>query len=208
LELHDGRLLVGTSLIGSRALLATILHDLGVAAALSLAPLETWWDALRAVFQPPPNLRTAQAWIAWAAQLPDTSAIAPAGPHFTWTHARAAAMLRTSLDAATDNDAFGFSIGRDFVMRLGNNGFTPDLLLIGTKQVHRIHEMYLDGPADLVIEISIVGHERDETVLRRRAYAAGGVPEYWIVDPLARTMTFLRLADGTYHEQPLGVDGS
>jgi Uma2 family endonuclease len=175
---------------------------------LSLAPLETWWDALRAVLQPPSHLRSAQAWMAWAAQLPDTSAIAAAGPHFTWMHARVAALLRTSLDAATDDGALGLSIGRGFVMRLGDNGLTPDLLLIGTEQLHRVHEMYLDGPADLLIEITLPGHERDETVLRRRAYAAGGVPEYWIVDPVARTMTFLRLADGTYHEQPLMADGS
>ena len=58
-----------------------------------------------------------------------------------------------------------------------------------------------------VLEITMPGHERDETVIRGQRYAATGVPEYWIVDPTAQTMTFLRLADSIYQEQPLAPDG-
>ncbi|MEO7911331.1 MAG: Uma2 family endonuclease [Roseiflexaceae bacterium] len=65
----------------------------------------------------------------------------------------------------------------------------------------------MDGPADLVIEITMLGHERDETELRRRIYAAAGIPEYWIVDPTAQTMQFFRHVDGAYQEQPLAPDG-
>jgi putative restriction endonuclease len=34
-----------------------------------------------------------------------------------------------------------------------------------------------------------------------------GIPEYWIVDPTAQTMQFLRRVDGAYQEQPLAPDG-
>ena len=41
--------------------------------------------------------------------------------------------------------------------------------------------------------------ERD-TVEKRRDYAEGNVPEYWIVDPEAESITVLKLVDGAYVE--------
>ena len=41
--------------------------------------------------------------------------------------------------------------------------------------------------------------ERD-LVDKRRDYAEGGVPEYWIVNPQTQTVAVLRLQDGGYEE--------
>jgi hypothetical protein len=56
LELVEGRLLAGNSLAGSRYLLWAILRALGPQAALALAPIEDWWQALASAFQAPPLL--------------------------------------------------------------------------------------------------------------------------------------------------------
>jgi len=46
LELIDGKLVVGNSLVGSRLLLRQILQGWGAEAAIALAPIETWLSAL------------------------------------------------------------------------------------------------------------------------------------------------------------------
>lgn len=37
-----------------------------------------------------------------------------------------------------------------------------------------------------------------DLVMKRHAYAAAGIPEYWIVDERERTLTVLRLSGDTY----------
>jgi Uma2 family endonuclease len=70
-------------------------------------------------------------------------------------------------------------------MRLGEgkSGREPDVLFVAAEHTHRITEDYLDGPADLVVEII-----SDDSVTRDRSrkfheYQAGGVREYWVIDP-------------------------
>jgi Uma2 family endonuclease len=84
---------------------------------------------------------------------------------------------------------------------------TPDFLLIGPERLNRLHEYYLDGPADVVIEILLPGHEAQDAVDKRHIYAAGDVPEYWIVNPVSQTIDFLRLIDGDYQAQPPDANG-
>jgi len=51
-------------------------------------------------------------------------------------------------------------------------------------------------------------HSRIELVVKRRAYAAAGVPEYWIVDPEAETVTVLRLDGDAYAEHGVFARGA
>jgi Uma2 family endonuclease len=62
-------------------------------------------------------------------------------------------------------------------------------------------------PPRLVVEIVSPGKtNRDRDYVSKRAqYAALGVPEYWLVDPVAQTVTVLSLAGETYRE--VGVFG-
>jgi len=175
---------------------------------LPLAALDAWWDALRAVFPHAPSRVSAPAWTMWAESVTYTPLIASASPHYDGIHVMAASALGRSLHAVANDSALGICLGRDVVMRLGDDAVTPDLLLITPERFPQLHATYLDGPADLVIEITMPGHERDETVLRRQRYAAAAVPEYWTVDPTARSVTFLRYVDGTYQEQPLAPDSA
>ncbi|MCL6500273.1 MAG: Uma2 family endonuclease, partial [Firmicutes bacterium] len=72
----------------------------------------------------------------------------------------------------------------------------------------RLRDRYLDGPADLVVEVG-----SSESRLRDRGeklaeYEAGGVREYWILDPDWQRADFFVLGpDGRYDRRRPGPDG-
>src|SRR5947207_3233299 len=89
-----------------------------------------------------------------------------------------------------------------FVMRIESprRGPEPDLLFVSREREHLLTRTYLDGPADLAIEIispdSIDRDRRDKFA----EYEAAGVREYWLFDPDRETAEFYELdADGRYH---------
>ncbi|GAB4212193.1 MAG: Uma2 family endonuclease [Roseiflexaceae bacterium] len=82
----------------------------------------------------------------------------------------------------------------------------PDLIVMLAEHRDREHEAYFDG-ADLVVEVvNPDDPERDLTV-KRAEYAQAGIPEYWIVDPKAATITVLRLDGEHYTEHRRGGRG-
>lgn len=72
----------------------------------------------------------------------------------------------------------------------------------------RLHETYLEGPADLVVEVispESVGRDRGDTFVE---YEAGGVPEYWLIDPQREQAEFYQLTDsGQYRFVPMDDAG-
>jgi Uma2 family endonuclease len=72
------------------------------------------------------------------------------------------------------------------------------LLLVSASDLRRQNRFWLG--ADLVVEV--VSEEKPERDLvdKRRDYALGRVPEYWIVNPQAETITVLRLNGDFYAE--------
>jgi Uma2 family endonuclease len=89
-----------------------------------------------------------------------------------------------------------------FEVRLNDTQvYEPDIVFLANANFDRIHETYIEGPPDIVIEVLTV----DSTALDRgekfAAYEAAGVREYWIVDPLAQKVTILEWVDGLYEEQ-------
>lgn len=59
-------------------------------------------------------------------------------------------------------------------------------------------------PPSLVIESVSLGHESHDRQLKRLWYAEFGVPNYWILDALRKTVDFLRLENGAYVEDARG----
>ncbi len=85
-----------------------------------------------------------------------------------------------------------------FQMKL-ERGREPDLLFVASEHLERLKEAYLEGPADLVVEIvspESVGRDRGEKFCE---YEQAGVPEYWLIDPLREQAEFCQLgAQGRY----------
>ena len=84
-----------------------------------------------------------------------------------------------------------------FQMKLANvrRGREPDVLFIVENNLTNLQNNYMDGPADLAIEIV-----SPESVLRDRGtkyaeYEAGGVREYWVLDPEVKRADFFVLDD-------------
>ena len=93
-----------------------------------------------------------------------------------------------------------------FQMKL-QHGREPDLLFVAQGHLGRLKETYLDGPADLAVEII-----SPESMARDRGdkfyeYAQGGVPEYWLIDPQVRWVEFYRLAGAHYRPAFSGDEG-
>jgi Uma2 family endonuclease len=56
----------------------------------------------------------------------------------------------------------------------------------------------VEGRPDLVVEIVSPSSQRYDRVTKLRWYAQREVPEYWLVDPQARTLERLVLREGSY----------
>jgi Uma2 family endonuclease len=75
----------------------------------------------------------------------------------------------------------------------------PDILLVRDAHDPRRQNRYWLG-ADLVVEIVSPDNPERDTRDKPIDYAEAGIPEYWIVDPEAATITVLTLAGDTYAE--------
>lgn len=89
-----------------------------------------------------------------------------------------------------------------FQIKLGPDlpGREPDLLYVTSPHLDRLKDTYLDGPADMVIEIvskESINRDRGEKFVE---YEAAGVSEYWLIDPIREQAEFYRLGkDNFYH---------
>jgi Uma2 family endonuclease len=209
LELLGGRFLVGNG-AGNMQLLRHLLEGWGAEAAVPMAPRELWLQALRqgfGEFDPPAPEKPLAVWQAWAAQLAYAPSLAPAGPMLDRKHGAARERLMMSLFRLAEDRRAAHVCGRDVVMCLEEDALTPDVFAVGPGQAPRLNDYYLDGPAELVIEVLLPGHETYDREVKARRYAAGGVAEYWLIDPHRQTAEFFRLAGDQYQPCPLGADG-
>jgi len=97
-----------------------------------------------------------------------------------------------------------------FLMRLPEvaRGREPDILFISQARRGRLRATYLDGGADLVVEILSAESRLRDRGEKFAEYEAEGVHEYWLLDPENRRADFYRLdAEGRYQRIPPGPDG-
>ena len=88
----------------------------------------------------------------------------------------------------------------DFIVALPLDGIirlAPDLTIVLKGNPAVSGDRMLEGTPDIVIEILSSDRNRD-LVRKRQLYAAAGVPEYWIFDPVNDDAVLLELRDGEY----------
>lgn len=82
-----------------------------------------------------------------------------------------------------------------FQMKLPFSGREPDIIFIHSIHLGRLKETFLDGPADVAVEIiSKESVERDR-IKKFIEYESARVTEYWLIDPINMQAEFYRLGD-------------
>jgi len=69
----------------------------------------------------------------------------------------------------------------------------PDIQVILGDNQQNLTNKYMNGAADIVIEIVSPGSAATDRGTKFEEYQRGGVPEYWIIDPQAEEALFYRL---------------
>ena len=160
--------------------------------------------------QPPAGKTSYEAFLAWANE--DTLGEWVEGEVVMYSpasdrHQDLVRFLTTVLGIYVEVHRLGVVRPAPFQMKL-KNGREPDLLFIASDHLNRLRETYLDGPADLVVEIvspESVGRDRGDKFYE---YAQGGVPEYWLIDPQIEWADFYRLDGERYRPAFSGDQGT
>ena len=77
----------------------------------------------------------------------------------------------------------------------------PDIVALRADRADIIGARAINGAPDIVVEV-LSSNRRADLVRKRELYQAAGVPEYWILDGHADTLTVLALGDdGSYQER-------
>lgn len=167
--------------------------------------------ALRKASRSTPVINTFEEFIEWVDE--DTSAewvdgevifMSPASTR----HQLIIGLLAAVLRAFVEFHHLGVVLSAPYKMKLGRYGPEPDLLFVSNENSDRVRDTFLDGPADLVIEVisfESIGRDRGRKFI---AYEAAGIPEYWLLDPEREVAEFYQLSDnGRYHLVQSADDG-
>lgn len=96
-----------------------------------------------------------------------------------------------------------------FQMKLGHSGREPDIMFVAREHLDRLTPTYLDGPAELVIEVvspESAGRDRGDKFYE---YREAGIPEYWLIDPQLEQAEFYQLDEaGRYQTAAVDARGA
>ena len=131
-------------------------------------------------------------------------------PPASLAHQTLVGFLLKVLGTYVEQRELGQVIAAPFQMKTGPElpGREPDLLFIARENLGRLEGVYLDGPADLAIEVVARGSRLRDRGEKLAEYEMGGVREYWVIDPEERRADFHVLAaDGRYERRRTDEDG-
>jgi len=114
------------------------------------------------------------------------------------------------LSLYVEQGAVGRVISAPFQMKTGPDlgGREPDVLFVAEVHLARLKDTYLDGPADLVVEVVSPESRLRDRGEKLAEYELGGVREYWIIDPDKRQVDlFLLGEDGRYERRKPDAQG-
>ncbi len=101
--------------------------------------------------------------------------------------------LTSAMRLYVEFNQIGLVLSAPFQMKLATSGREPDLIFLAKENLGRLKDTFLDGPADLAIEIlSPESRERDRGK-KFYEYAEAGVPEYWLIDPMQEQAEFYQI---------------
>ena len=125
-------------------------------------------------------------------------------------HQNILSFLATLLQHFVETNELGLVLVAPFQMRLRTrpSGREPDVIFVARDRLDKLQNVYLDGPADLVIEIISPDSRARDRGDKYYEYEQAGVREYWLIDPMRKQAEFYRLGSGgIYSLIPISDDG-
>jgi Uma2 family endonuclease len=129
-------------------------------------------------------------------------------PPITLSHSRIQEYLSDLLKIYFHFKPIGVIREDPFVMRLKEPKVNrqADIQVILNKNKEKLKATYVDGAADICIEIVSVASVTVDRGVKFEEYQTGGVTEYWIIDPLRKEALFYQLDDKVYVPQTVQDD--
>jgi len=95
------------------------------------------------------------------------------------------------------------SLGKVFISPVDvelseKNVFQPDIVFISNEHKHILTELRIKGAPDLVVEILSESTGYVDLIIKKKTYLAAGVKEYWIVDPMEKTIEVFESKEGKF----------
>ncbi len=122
-------------------------------------------------------------------------------------HQEIAFLLQSILYSHVNFHKLGKILDAPFQMKIPYSGREPDIIFIHSSHLDRLKKTYLDGPADVAIEIISEESINRDRIKKFNEYESAGIPEYWLIDPMRKQAEFYRLGDDKcYHFVSLDVE--
>lgn len=86
--------------------------------------------------------------------------------------------------------------GETYVFLDEENHFIPDLMVVC--EPSQIKPNHIEGAPDLVIEILSASTKKRDIGVKKKAYERFGVKEYWIINPVDRSVEVYHLRNGVF----------
>jgi Uma2 family endonuclease len=127
------------------------------------------------------------------------------------SHSDLSSFLLTLIRVFVDTGRLGRVLAEPYQMKTGPDlpGRSPDILFVRNEHRSSVTKHFLNGPADLVVEIISPDSRHRDRVEKFEEYQQGGVSEYWLLDPNRQKADFytrgadarfrpIEIADGTF----------
>lgn len=101
----------------------------------------------------------------------------------------------------------GEAFGNNVQVRLPGSRRQPDVKFVRADGPAVVHETFIEGPPDVCVEIVSEDDPARDYVEKFAEYAAGGVREYWIVDPARSDRVYAWTLRGERYEPIPEADG-
>ena len=128
----------------------------------------------------------------------------------SFVHQNLADFLAALLRHFTEAKELGLILTAPFLMKLDvrPSGREPDIIFIAREHSTLLKSVFLDGPADLAVEVVSPDSQTRDRRDKFYEYQMAGVREYWVIDPSRKQAEFYLLGpDGIYASMPVGEDG-
>lgn len=131
-------------------------------------------------------------------------------PSPTYDHQYVITQLFRKLGRFVEESQLGIVLTAPFDILLGTiaTPVEPDFLFLRAGREPRAGDSNYRGVPDLIVEVLSPSNRRYDRRIKFEVYEEVGVPEYWLVDPMERSVTIYVLDDeGRFAELDRGGEG-